>query len=183
MKKALLFLFLSVLSLSLFAQAKPSNFAVTVGLGQVATATSGNALAYDVSFQTNYSLAARYDFSPKFAFGLSATQDTVKLARWLAVHNFLKPIDNDNYQYLAVDALVFYYPVRNEKAALFIMGGPTYYHATAINKVGLTAGIGADYALTKHLFLETAVKFRHVQDFLVPVANVFDAGLYFGWRF
>lgn len=183
MKKVLLFLFLSVLSLSLFAQVKPSNFAVTLGFGQVATAASGNALAYDVSFQTNYTFAGRYDFTPKFGFGLAATQDTVKLARWLVVHNFTSPVENSNYQYLAVDALVFYYPVKTDKAALFLMAGPTYYHATGLDKVGLTAGVGADYALTRHLFLETSVKFRHVQDFLVPVASVFDAGLYFGWRF
>lgn len=195
--KRLLIIFLSlILTCAFFAQATTApttldkiqaashNFSMTLGLGQVGTATTGNALAYDVKFQTAVKVGFNYFVTPKFSMGLDVQRDTVKLARWAVVHNFLKPIANDNYQYVAYDVLANYYLARTDKLAFFLFAGLTEYTAPgAASKTGFTGGVGTDFYMGKHFMLESKVKFRHVQDFAVPVANVFDAGLAIGYRF
>ncbi len=193
MKKIILPLIAIILACAAFAQAPapasaPSvplpSFEVYLGGGQVAVASSGNAVAYDVNFETNAFVGFRYFPTSKFAIDATYTHDSVSIAYWLARHDFTEPSSDRAYQYSALAVSAEYWLLRNGHGGLYAFVGPNYFIGTGgqDNKLGLSAGIGAQYALGR-FFLESRAEYWHVQQFLVPVANTYVGRIAVGFKF
>ena len=158
-------------------------FEVMLSAGQIATASSGSAAAYKTSFETNLGAAFRWNVTDHVSLGLSATSDTAKIGRWLMVHQFVTPKPVQAYTYWAYDLTAQYFIVRGAQLSAFVFAGPSLYWADGHGKGGLVAGLGAQYALTKHWFIESQMTYRHEQGLIVPVANVYGMTLLGGFRF
>lgn len=168
------------------AQALPA-FEVGLGVGQLATATTGNLQQSQVKFEANLSASFKWFPVEHFAVGVGVTRDTVKLSTWLVNHKFIEPKPLVAYQYTGVDLSAYYYPIRTIKGDLYVGLDTTAYFAPGASsggtKIGFGATLGGDYALGKGFAVGAYVRYRHVQDFLVPVANVVEPGIRFTFRF
>jgi opacity protein-like surface antigen len=161
-------------------------FEVYLGGGQVATATAGNAITYTTKFETNVFAGFRWFPMEKFAIDTNFTHDSAKIGLWLTKHGFLEKQPIEAYQYGALAVSAEYWLVRNAKGGVFGFVGPNYFLGTGstANKLGLSAGFGAQYALG-NFFLETKLEYWHVQDFPFNgmVANTEVGRLAFGYKF
>jgi len=158
-------------------------FEVLVGAGQIATASSGGAVTYKTTFETNLTAQFRYNLTDRFSLAVAATSDTAKVGRWLTVHNFLSPQPVNAYSYWAYDLTAQYFVVRGAQLSAFVFAGPSLYWADGHGKGGLVAGLGTCYALGKHFFVESQMSYRHEEGLIVPVANVIGISLLGGFRF
>ena len=162
-------------------------FEVGVDIGQLATATAGNLQQSQVKFEMNLGASFRWFPVEKFAVGVGFTTSTVKLSGWLVNHNFITPKPLVAYNYTAADFSVYYYPLRTAKGDLWVGLDTTAYfapqNATTGTKIGYGASFGGDYNLGKGFGIGAYVRYRHVQDFLVPIANVVEPGVRVVFRF
>ena len=176
-------------TLSYFAQSteKLPAFEVGLGMGQLATATAGNLQQSQVKFEMNLGATFRWFPVEKFAVGVGFTTSTVKLSEWLVNHNFIEPRPLVVYNYTAADLSAFYYPLRTSRGDLYVGLDCTAYFApgnsTSGTKIGYGATFGGDYNLGKGFGIGAYVRYRHVQDFLVPIANVVEPGVRVVFRF
>jgi opacity protein-like surface antigen len=162
-------------------------FQAYIGVGQIATSTSGNAITYTTTFQTNLHAGFRFFPTKKFAVDMSYFHDNVRLGKWLVEHNFRQLIQGpiQGYEYSAFGVYAEYWPIRTASGGVFIFAGPQEFFGTGgiSSKLGLAAGAGAQYHLLGGIFVESKVSFWHVQDFLVPVGNVYNASISIGYQF
>jgi opacity protein-like surface antigen len=169
------------------APAKLPAFEIGLGLGQLATATAGNLEQSQVRFEANLNAGFRWFPAERFAVGLGVTRDTVKLSTWLVKHNFREPSALIAYEYTGVDLSGYYYPIRNAHGDLYVGIDVTAYFAPGDSasgtKIGYGCTFGGDYALGKGFAVGAYVRYRHVQDFLVPIANVVEPGVRVSFKF
>jgi hypothetical protein len=162
-------------------------YQVYAGVGQLATATSGNAIAYQTDFQTNFHVGFRYFPTPKFALDATYIHDNVRVGKWLIEHNFGQLIQGpvQGYEYSALGIYAEYWPIRTLTGGVFVFAGPQGFFGTGNqpSTMGVAAGVGAQYVLGGRFFLESKVTYWHVQNFLLPVANVYGASLSIGYQF
>jgi len=162
-------------------------FEVGIGFGELATDRAGNLQEANVRFEANVSASFRWFPTEHFALGLGVTRDTVKISEWLVAHRFVLPRPLTAYQYTAADLSVFYYPLRTAKGDLYAGLDMTTYFApsntTSGTKVGYGFSLGGDYVLGKGFAVGAYLRYRHVEDFLVPVANVVEPGIRVTYRF
>lgn len=166
MHKVLFGLVLVLVATTSFAQ-----YEVSAGLGTLLTNTTGNAFQFESKFESNFNLQFRYNYNNNTAFSLTFNKDSFKFGKWLYNHNFVKHSEVFNYQYFKIAPTLEYYFNKN----LFVLLGLPVFSSSnkgIKTKVGLEAGLGIKYFLTKHWGLQTETKYCYVKDFIVPVANV-----------
>ena len=183
---AALFTILALCTVPILAQAKLPSFQGAIGGGQVAASTSGNPIAYQVSWQTNVTAEFRYFPTEKFAISAQYTHDNVRIGYWLVRHNFFQTKPTEGIQYQAFNVCAEYWPVRSASGGVYVFAGPQEFWPTGGQKsaLGLTAGVGAQYTLLGNFFVESRASFWHVQDIAqFKVVNTYDLALLFGYRF
>jgi len=174
---------LPILAQTPAAPALPS-FEAYLGAGQVATATSGDSASYKVDFQTNVYAGFRWFPTEKFALDATFTHDSVSIGEWLVRHNFAPVSTSTAYHYSTLAVSAEYWLLRNKSGGIYAFAGPQYFFSFGDQqgKLGLSAGFGAQYAIG-HFFVETRAEYWHVQDYIVPVANVYVGRVGIGFKF
>jgi len=172
------FAFLLWFSLAAFAD---EPFSLEVGTGHIWTG-SGNYMATLDKAEWQYSLAAGMELTERHNLTLGVAHDGVKVTTWMQRHNFMDSVP-EMHHYTAVDLLYGYTLNPNDKAKVTLELGPTWYRAGDLDKAGITAGAVLKYPLATRLYASVALRFRHVQDFIVPVANVVETRFALGFRF
>ena len=177
MKRTVLLLVLLFASLSAFSQVE-----VYLGAGKLLTSSSGNAFIYKAEYETNYNAGVRFWASPKFSFNLNLMRDTAKIGEWAYEHNFIEKLPVHAYNYTAIGTGVEWWPVENA----YVFLAPTYFTSPdkdIESKFGIAAGGGFHHRLYKSLTWQTELRYVHVQDFIVPVANGVIWSFRIGYRF
>ena len=166
------------------AQALPA-FEAYLGVGQVAVSQQGNAVAYTANFQTQLTAGFRWFPTERFAIEGQYFHDTVSIARYLAVHNYITPVPTEAYKYSAFAAQAEYWFLRDTHGGAYAFVAPQYFFSTqGVNgALGYAAGVGGQWCFWKGLFVESKAQFWHVQNYLVPVANTFQGSVSIGYRF
>lgn len=184
---------LLLISTFAMAQAKAADtlpsFEAYLGGGQVTTAMAGNATTYSTQMETNVFVGFRWFPSTKkythFAIDASYLHDTAKIGRWLIVHNFVKIHPVNAYQYSAIALTGEYWLTRSDRGGIYSFIGPQVFLGTSDvpDKLGVTAGFGAQYTFFKKFFVESKLEYWHVEGFIVPIANVMVGKIAIGIRF
>lgn len=174
MKKIILLVGLLLICSSMFSQE------ISLSVGRIMTSANGNAINYDVGYETNYTLRGRYFLNDKLAVAGSVTRDTVKVANWLEKHNFLT-VGNNNVQYTKASLGLEYH-----FNSFYIYGAVPMFmssNKSIDSKIGIEAGLGYRYFFNKHWGVGVSVSYCYVEDFIVPVANVIfsDVGVIYKW--
>jgi hypothetical protein len=178
MKKFCIIVALFVMSTALMAQVQTQ-----LGVGHLWSAQGSYPYAMETSqFQLQGSFL--FDFDPHWSAGLSVSRDTIDVVNWAYYHNFttnLPPAGSVNYTIFDAEGRYTFNP--GDKALVYAMVGMSLYDRGGVHKGGVTAGFGLQYQFYKGLYLYVDARFRHVQNFVVPVANTVQTGLGLGWKF
>lgn len=174
--KRVLLICLLLLALPVFAQVD-----AYLGVGRLLTSTEGNAVQYSNDFETNYNLGVRYQTGTKLSFNLNVMRDTARIGEYLLVHNYIEKAPVAKYQYTKIRPSVEYW-----FGDMYVFGGlPVFISPNdgIDTKLGVEAGAGIRHKLYKKAFWQTEASFIHVQDFIVPVANMINWSFSIGYRF
>ena len=184
--RKLMFLFVFLIaSTVLFAEAPAKlsdGLEIYLGAGKLMTSSSGNAFLYSQDFETSYHFTGRYFLGPTLSVASTVTRDTGRLGEWAEEHNFVDKKPATTYQYTAVGVAAEWWPTDD----LYLFVAPTAFSSPnkdVESKLGVAAGAGVRYTLYKKMVWQTELRFLHVQDFLVPVANAVTWSFSLGWRF
>jgi opacity protein-like surface antigen len=157
-------------------------FSISVGTGHIWTGAGSYGYNFDSS-EWQVQASGRWDIGRRIGIGLGVVRDTATVQKWFVKHKFTTQEPPEAYKYTGVDlyAVLFFNP--DDKARVYALLGGTWYKSGELSKAGVVGGVGLEYALTRQVFVGVTVKVRHVQDFIVPVANVAETGLNLGFRF
>lgn len=186
-------LLLTVLGAALPAQAEapattpadasaPSAFWLEVGSGHIWTGEGTYGYQLDTA-EWNLQLTAGWQTTEHFGLAAGVTRDTATVVEWMRDHYFTTQTTPEKYRYTALDLLATWRLNPGAKVDLVFSIGPTVYFEGGLEKVGATAGAAVEVALARRCYVSGSLKYRHVQGFLVPVANVAETGIHFGIRF
>lgn len=164
--------------------AAQDKFSVQGGLGHLWTGNGNYWYGVDTA-QASVSLAFTYTPVKSFQLALEATYDTADVVTWMNEHEFTsKTAVPGAYNYFVMDLEARWLICPDGKLSGYLGVGPSLYRDTDGNTAGgVMAVVGVEYDLTKNLYAYVDVKYRHVQEFIVPVANVVHTGIGLGWRF
>lgn len=157
-----------------------AQMSVEVGTGHIWTGTGNYAYNLD-SAHWQVHVGGAYNFTNHQAVRLDVARDGATVVNWLHRHNFTRKVFND-YEYTVIDLGYQYTFMPNSKASPFAYGGLSEYTDDGLWKSGFVVGGGLRFNLNKHWYISTTVAYRHVEDFIVPVANVAETRIGIGWR-
>lgn len=157
-------------------------FAVTVGTGHVWFG-SGD---YERSISTaeaQMHLGMDWNFHERFGLTCEYVRDTAELKEWLIEHRFSSDVPTTTYKYSVLDLAARYVFNPGDRACIYALAGGSVYFQGDHRRGGFLAGVGLDYDIASRTFLRVTTKYRHVERFIVPVANVVETGVSLGIRF
>jgi hypothetical protein len=160
----------------------PYPWVVSLGTGHIWTGSGSYGYNLD-SAEWQVQGSIRWDIGRRFGVGLGIARDTATIQKWFVEHNFTTVEPPKAYSYTATDLYATYAFNPDDKARIYALLGGTWFKSGDLSKGGYVGGLGLEYAVTKRAFVGFTVKIRHVQDFLVPVANVAETSLQVGFRF
>lgn len=165
------------------AQTLAPTFSAELGTGHI-WAGSGSYLYNLDSSEWQAHLAGTCFLTPHHGVTLAVGRDGATILEWLNEHKFttLQP-EPFSFRYTVVDLSYRYTVNPADKTRVFLYAGPSGYFAGDLHKIGLMAGIGAEYGFTPHWYAAVRLTYRHVQDFVLPVANFAETRLAVGYRF
>lgn len=170
-----------LLALPVAAADKEPCFSIYAGSGHIWTGSGGYGYSLDKA-EWQLQAGAEWRVSKRISIGLGIARDTATVSEWFIEHNFDVRKPPEAYNYTATDLYGKFVINPGDKAEVFALAGGTWFKSGDLAKGGYLAGVGLQYNFGK-AFVQTTLKYRHVDQFLVPVANVVETGIGVGFRF
>jgi len=180
----LILLAFSICAVPAMAQEKDApTMAVTVGTGHIWTG-SGSYDSTLLSAEWQIRAGFQWNLSERYGLEFNFTRDGAEIVDWLEEHQFTsEAADSETYRYTVTDLGGFFVLNPEDKASIIFSGGGSMYKEGDLEKAGFYAGVGLHYDITDRSFVAVTLRYRHVQDFIVPNANVVETGVAVGLRF
>lgn len=174
MRKVLLALILIVTANVCFSQE------VWIGVDRLLTNESGSIISYSAKYETAITAGGKWNVNDNLGFSLTITHDTAKIGKWLLKHNFIDKVTYQ-YQYTKISPAVEFNLGKDFYA---LAGLPIFVspNKDISNKMGYEVGLAWKKDFAKHFFFRSDVRFVHLQDFIVPVANVVFINISAGYK-
>lgn len=157
-------------------------FAVTLGTGHIWTGAGSYGKSVETA-EAQVHVGAYWRFTDRFGLTFEFVRDSAEIEDWFYEHSFKGAPSESLHRYSATDVAATFTVNPGDRACIYLMAGGTWYKAGDLSKAGWLAGAGLDFAITERAFVRATIKYRHVEDFLVPVANVAETGIALGFRF
>lgn|GEM_PF-2794996 len=157
-------------------------FSITLGSGHIWSGSGDWERSVNTA-EAQVHLGGDWRFTDRFGLTFEYVRDTAELKEWLYEHRFTSELTETRYNYNVADLAcrVTFNP--GDRAEIYALAGGSFYKSGGLSKGGFLAGVGLDYGITDRAFLRVLMKYRHVEGFLVPVANVVETGFGIGFRF